>query len=73
MTALTWDQVGEMVEAGTEIGAHTMTHPKLSTLHGEELRQQLRRVVDDRFSRYQTCFNTRVLRAELRNQGDHAR
>src|SRR5215218_2270442 len=41
MRSMTWDQVGEMVEAGTEIGAHTMTHPKLSTLHGEELRQQL--------------------------------
>jgi peptidoglycan/xylan/chitin deacetylase (PgdA/CDA1 family) len=40
-----------MVEAGTEIGAHTMTHPKLSTLHGEELRQQLvdsRKAVIDR-------------------------
>ena len=51
MRSMTWDQVGEMVEAGTEIGAHTMTHPKLSTLHGEELRQQLvdsRRAVIDR-------------------------
>jgi peptidoglycan/xylan/chitin deacetylase (PgdA/CDA1 family) len=41
MRSMTWDQVGEMVEAGTEIGAHTMTHPKLSRLHGEELRQEL--------------------------------
>ena len=54
MRSMTWDQVGEMVEAGTEIGAHTMTHPKLSTLHGEELRQQLvdsRRAVIDRLGR----------------------
>jgi peptidoglycan/xylan/chitin deacetylase (PgdA/CDA1 family) len=41
MRSMTWDQVGEMVDAGTEIGAHTLTHPKLSTLHGEELREQL--------------------------------
>ena len=41
MRSMTWEQVGEMVEGGTEIGAHTMTHPKLSTLHGEELRQEL--------------------------------
>jgi peptidoglycan/xylan/chitin deacetylase (PgdA/CDA1 family) len=54
MRSMTWDQVGEMVEAGTEIGAHTMTHPKLSTLHGEELRQQLvdsRRAIIDRLGR----------------------
>ena len=54
MRSMTWDQVGEMVEAGTEIGAHTMTHPKLSTLHGEELRQQLvdsRKAVIDRLGR----------------------
>jgi len=51
MRSMTWDQVGEMVEAGTEIGAHTMTHPRLSMLHGEELRQQLvdsRKAVIDR-------------------------
>ena len=42
MRSMTWDQIGEMAEAGTEIGAHTMTHPKLSTLRGEELRQELR-------------------------------
>jgi peptidoglycan/xylan/chitin deacetylase (PgdA/CDA1 family) len=41
MRSMSWEQVGEMVEAGTEIGAHTMTHPKLSTLHGEELREEL--------------------------------
>jgi peptidoglycan/xylan/chitin deacetylase (PgdA/CDA1 family) len=41
MRSMTWAQVEEMVEAGTEIGAHTMTHPRLSTLHGEELRQEL--------------------------------
>jgi peptidoglycan/xylan/chitin deacetylase (PgdA/CDA1 family) len=41
MRSMTWEHVGEMADAGTEIGAHTMTHPKLSTLHGEELRQEL--------------------------------
>jgi peptidoglycan/xylan/chitin deacetylase (PgdA/CDA1 family) len=54
MRSMTWEQVGEMAEAGTEIGAHTMTHPKLSTLRGEELRQELldsRRAVIDRLGR----------------------
>jgi len=50
MRSMTWAQVSEMVEGGTEIGAHTMTHPKLSALHGEELRQELldsrRRIID---------------------------
>ena len=51
MRSMTWEQVGEMVEAGTQIGAHTMTHPRLSTLHGERLRQELvdsRRAVIER-------------------------
>jgi peptidoglycan/xylan/chitin deacetylase (PgdA/CDA1 family) len=54
MRSMSWEQVGEMVEAGTEIGAHTMTHPKLSTLRGEALRQELldsRRAVIDRLGR----------------------
>jgi peptidoglycan/xylan/chitin deacetylase (PgdA/CDA1 family) len=54
MRSMTWEQVGEMVEAGTEIGAHTMTHPKLTTLHGEQLRQELvdsRKAVIDRLGR----------------------
>jgi peptidoglycan/xylan/chitin deacetylase (PgdA/CDA1 family) len=54
MRSMTWDQIGEMAEAGTEIGAHTMTHPKLSTLHGECLRQELldsRKAVIERLGR----------------------
>lgn len=33
---MTWDQVGELVEAGWHIGAHTVTHPNLSELSRED-------------------------------------
>lgn len=54
MRSMTWEQIGEMADAGTEIGAHTMTHPKLSTLHGEQLRQEIvdaRRAVIEKLGR----------------------
>lgn len=41
MRSVTWDQVGEMAEAEFEIGAHTLTHPHLPWLEGEELRTEL--------------------------------
>ena len=63
MRSMTWEQVGEMAEAGTEIGAHTMTHPKLSTLHGEELRQEL---VDSRKAVIEQARQLRPLRVPVR-------
>lgn len=33
---MTWEQVGRLVEAGWEIGAHTATHCKLADRHAEE-------------------------------------
>ena len=35
-TSMTWEEVGELVELGWHIGAHTVTHPNLSALAGED-------------------------------------
>jgi peptidoglycan/xylan/chitin deacetylase (PgdA/CDA1 family) len=34
---VTWDQLKEMSDNGIEIGSHTMNHPILSKIHGDEL------------------------------------
>ena len=39
---LTWDQVAEMAEWGVEFGAHTVTHPILSTLPPERQEEEIR-------------------------------
>jgi peptidoglycan/xylan/chitin deacetylase (PgdA/CDA1 family) len=41
MRSLSWEQLGEMAEAGFEVGSHTLTHPHLQHLGGEPLRQEL--------------------------------
>ena len=43
---MTWDEVGQLMESGWHIGAHTVTHPNLSQLSledtsGEKLRAEL--------------------------------
>ena len=43
---MTWEEIGELVDAGWHIGAHTVTHPNLSQLSvedptGERLRAEL--------------------------------
>ncbi len=47
---LTWDQAVEMAAAGAELGAHTVTHPILSTLEPaaqeEEIRRSRRRIAE---------------------------
>jgi peptidoglycan/xylan/chitin deacetylase (PgdA/CDA1 family) len=45
-TLMTWEEVGDLIEAGWHIGAHTVTHPNLSQLSvddpsGERIRQEL--------------------------------
>ncbi len=45
---MTWDEIGEIREAGWHVGAHTVSHPNLSELSvedptGERLRQELDR------------------------------
>lgn len=36
-----WGMVGEVSRNGVEIGSHTKSHPQLSTLSGEALREEL--------------------------------
>lgn len=51
MRSMDWSMVEALVEAGWEIGSHTLTHPRLPSLSDEALRQELldaRRLVADR-------------------------
>jgi peptidoglycan/xylan/chitin deacetylase (PgdA/CDA1 family) len=41
MRSLTWPMVDSMAEAGHEFGSHTLSHPMLTELGDEELRQEL--------------------------------
>jgi peptidoglycan/xylan/chitin deacetylase (PgdA/CDA1 family) len=41
MRSLTWPMVESMLEAGHEFGSHTLSHPRLTELGDEELRQEL--------------------------------
>jgi peptidoglycan/xylan/chitin deacetylase (PgdA/CDA1 family) len=38
---LNWRELAELVQAGIEIGAHTVTHPKLDILPEQDLREEL--------------------------------
>jgi peptidoglycan/xylan/chitin deacetylase (PgdA/CDA1 family) len=38
---MSWDQLGELAEAGWEIGSHTRTHPHLTQVDDEGLRAEL--------------------------------
>lgn len=57
MTSMDWAMVGEMAGEGHEFGSHTLSHPRLDLLDGEELRQQLldsRRRVEERLGSCET-------------------
>lgn len=41
LKAMTWDQIGELAEYGWEIGSHTHTHPRLTQLSDDEVREEL--------------------------------
>ncbi|MFL5863022.1 MAG: polysaccharide deacetylase family protein [Solirubrobacteraceae bacterium] len=41
LRALTWDQVGELAEYGWEIGSHTHSHPCLTQLSDDAIREEL--------------------------------
>ncbi len=41
MRSVTWEMLGEMRETAFEVGSHTLTHPHLSELSGEALREEL--------------------------------
>jgi peptidoglycan/xylan/chitin deacetylase (PgdA/CDA1 family) len=44
---MSWDQLGELAEAGWEIGSHTRTHPHLTQIGDEQLRDELVRSRDE--------------------------
>lgn len=57
MRSIDWPMAEELVEAGWEIGSHTLTHARLTTLSDEDLRQELldsRRLIADRLGRCDT-------------------
>jgi peptidoglycan/xylan/chitin deacetylase (PgdA/CDA1 family) len=41
LVPMSWDQLGELAEAGWEIGSHTRSHPHLTTLDDDALRSEL--------------------------------
>jgi peptidoglycan/xylan/chitin deacetylase (PgdA/CDA1 family) len=41
LTPMSWDDLGELAEAGWEIGSHTRTHPRLTALDDETLVTEL--------------------------------
>ncbi|HKB50521.1 MAG TPA: polysaccharide deacetylase family protein [Solirubrobacterales bacterium] len=41
MRSVTWEMIEEMKEGGFEVGSHTLTHPHLSQLDDEALREEL--------------------------------
>jgi peptidoglycan/xylan/chitin deacetylase (PgdA/CDA1 family) len=41
LRAMTWDQLGTLAQEGWEVGSHTHTHPRLTTLDDEPLRNEL--------------------------------
>src|SRR5215510_7370966 len=54
--AINWRQAREMADAGVEIGSHTLTHPILTGLGDERLREEVGRSRD----RIQTALRRRV-------------
>src|SRR5262249_15745876 len=55
-SAINWAQAREMADAGVEIGSHTMTHPILTGLEDERLRDEVVRSRD----RIQTALRREV-------------
>jgi peptidoglycan/xylan/chitin deacetylase (PgdA/CDA1 family) len=41
LAGMTWDELGNLAEAGWEIGSHTRTHPRLSQLGDTQLDEEL--------------------------------
>jgi peptidoglycan/xylan/chitin deacetylase (PgdA/CDA1 family) len=51
---MSWDQLGELAASGWEIGSHTRSHPHLTEIGDEQLRDELvesKRVVEERLRR----------------------
>ena len=41
LRCLAWDELGALADSGWEVGAHTVTHPRLTTLGDAELAEEL--------------------------------
>jgi peptidoglycan/xylan/chitin deacetylase (PgdA/CDA1 family) len=41
LRCMTWDQLGSLTEQGWEVGSHTCSHPRLTTLGDEQLAEEL--------------------------------
>jgi peptidoglycan/xylan/chitin deacetylase (PgdA/CDA1 family) len=41
LTPMSWDDLGELAERGWEIGSHSQTHPRLTSLDDDELAREL--------------------------------
>jgi len=41
LRGMTWDELGGLVDAGWEVGSHTKTHPRLTSLEDAELDREL--------------------------------
>lgn len=51
---MTWDQVRELLHAGNDVGAHTVSHADLGKLPDEEVERELRTARDELSARTQT-------------------
>jgi peptidoglycan/xylan/chitin deacetylase (PgdA/CDA1 family) len=54
LRCMTWDELGQLDEAGWEIGSHTHTHPALTALDDDALQRELREsreICSDRIGR----------------------
>jgi peptidoglycan/xylan/chitin deacetylase (PgdA/CDA1 family) len=54
MRSMDWTMLEQLVEAGWDVGSHTISHPRLTTLTDEELAQELldsRRAIEARLGR----------------------
>ena len=54
LVPMSWDQLGELADAGWEVGSHTCTHPHLTQVDDDALRRELvesRATVEERMGR----------------------
>ena len=57
--SVSWDDLREMSQAGIEIGAHTLTHPRLTRLDDDELTREIagsKRRIEEQLDRSVTSF-----------------
>lgn len=43
LAPMSWDELGELAAMGWEVGSHTVTHPRLTTIGDDELAEELGR------------------------------